>query len=301
MASNEPYWPPGWSRERLVNSTNQEVMTTLDEAEYERMFDSLKTALGPDDFAALTQEMSANHRARLARERAAAGRPLMAIDQLAPERRVPLLATLRDRCPDGPFGWVAYRTCCYGDDSTWKSFREKWDQFIDHEFEEVIHIPGVREAKARFEIRWIEDVKFAGISIDDIAAHYRGLEPTLPITGFQHGLCLVVGDSEVQSVLQSPCPTPNPIKEQLLLPYVLGVVKDAGADPATDQLRLEEHDWRTSFKIALEALVGDLIRVLFEDMRSPSELSAGLDDDEIWWAMTGRHGIFKIGVREVDG
>lgn len=117
--------------------------------------------------------------------------------------------------------------------------------------------------------------------------------------GMQPPLCLILGESEPQSILELPCPTPTPIHTQLLIPYVLGVERRAGEDLANEQLEFEEHHWQSSFRIALAALVGDLARVLLGDIRSPAELSVGVRDN-ICLSMAGRYGIFTIGVSQTD-
>lgn len=291
MASSDVYWPPGWSRERLVHASGDDI-GALDPDEWARMLDSLRAALGVDGYQELVQEMRNNEKA------ARAAQEGNFLDKFTPDQRFRLLKTLRDNCPEGPFGWVVYRACCYDDETRWTAFRKKWTQFIDSQVEPNINVPGVREAMARFEIRWIENDKFESMEPNDAAAHYRSLEPTLPM-GLRLGMCLVVGESELQSVLDLPCPTPTPIDEQPLIPYALGVLLQAGEDLANDQLQFEEHGSQTTFKVALSALIGDLAFVLLEDIMPAAEVSIGVREN-IWMNMSGRQGIFKIGASQSD-
>lgn len=294
-------YPPGWSRQRLLDASSDEI-NTISSAESERMWESIKDALGDNGLEELKKEIEGNQRVREIQANLDAGVPMQwhVWDRLPPLSYFGLARTLAKRYPEGPYGWIVYRTCCYDDDAKWEAFRRKWDQFIDSEFQQSIHLLGAKETKARFEIRWMEDEKFARLSHKEIAAHYKQWKATLPIPGMHLGLCLVVGESELQSVLESPFPIPQPIHEQLLIPYVTGVVTAATPDTAWDHFAWEEPNWGASYKIALSALVNELDTILLENMRSPLELSAGLQDDDVFLSWAGRWGRFKLGVSQGD-
>ncbi|QIW94575.1 hypothetical protein AMS68_000093 [Peltaster fructicola] len=295
MSGAQPYWPQGWSRDRLVNASGDELGTIPPE-ESDRMFDSLRAALGTEGYKALVKEISDNEEERERQEAATTGQSANFLDQFSPEDRVPLLRSLRQWCPEGPYGWVVYRSCCYDDELKWRQFRNKFDQCIDSSFEPHIDVPGIREVKERFEVRWVEEKL---LDVDSIAAHYRELEPTLP-QGLRQAMCLSIGDAELQSVLDSPIPTPNPVHEQLLIPYVLGIDMMAGENAVNDEFDAQEHGWRTSYRVAVSALTRSLLINMLDTSMSPRELSVGVSENKIWLDDSGRYGIFTMGVSQSD-
>jgi hypothetical protein len=86
------YWPDGWSKEFLLHATSADILS-LPEDEKDRMFDSLRSALGPDGFMELMTEVSRNHKARVAQEDnarvATGGEKVQSIDELR-KTQVPL-------------------------------------------------------------------------------------------------------------------------------------------------------------------------------------------------------------------
>ena len=109
--TDSAYWPPGRSRNRLVNSTSSELPDLPDD-ERNGMNDSVREVLDPEDFKALLHEMSTNYKARLAAEEesTAAGDEEQ---ELPPQLRARFLATLRRLYPNeassGNWGFVVYR------------------------------------------------------------------------------------------------------------------------------------------------------------------------------------------------
>ena len=71
MSSFDPipgaFWPEGWSKDFLLHATSTDIMS-LPEEEKDRMFDSLRSALGTSGFQELMTEASRNHKARVAKE-----------------------------------------------------------------------------------------------------------------------------------------------------------------------------------------------------------------------------------------
>ena len=199
MSGTDPitsaHWPPGWSRNRLVNSTSSDLLD-LPDSERDLMYDSLRQTLGPDGFQALLAEMSTNYKARLSAaaaddddetDAAAAdddgddGRE----EQLPPHLRAPFLATLSRLYPGGaeasmgPWGFVVYRLVASGDDDDddderqWAAFREKWDGIARERLRDYDGVPGVAEAMSHLEFKWIEERALEGASWESVARYVR--------------------------------------------------------------------------------------------------------------------------------
>ena len=162
MSGTDPidsaYWPPGWSHNRLVNSTSSELLDLPDD-ERNRMNDSLREVLDPEDFKALLNEMSTNYKARLAAEEEST----TASDdeqELPPHLRAPFLATLRRLYPNetsfGNWSFVFYRLA-YGDEQQWATFRKRWNEILSEQLRYYDGVPGVAEAMQQLEFRWIDD------------------------------------------------------------------------------------------------------------------------------------------------
>lgn len=297
----EVFWPTGWSRERLVHATGDELRTLTPE-DSDRMFNSLRTSLGTAGYKSLVEEMTKIEEARKLQDRLDRGLSANPLDDLRPEARMPVLSTLNEYLPEGPWGWVAYRTCCYNDDEKWKAFLKKFDEFFAKQIEPHIYVPEIKAAQDRFRVHWVDRPELENAGVNAIAAEYRKLIGTFPSKtmpeGLAHQICLKFGESEVQSLLGSPIPTPNPIHEQLIIPYATLVDMYAGEDPAKDEEDWEEHGHSTSFKVALSALSGDgdLFRIMLRTTRSPRELSVGFSEDNIVYLnVLGRWGRFKLG------
>lgn len=300
MSATEPFWPPGWNRQRLINATTAEL-DTLNAEQSDRMYDGLRAALGPEGYAQLVQEITDAEEEQNRQAAAQSGVSANWIDQLTPDQRVPLLRTLQQYCPEGPFGWVVYRACSYDDQGQWDAFLAKWELFVKAYFERNQDVPGVAEAAARFEIRWIQDrQQFDGANVNTIAAHYRQLQPTLP-HGLAHGMCLSIGESELRSVLDSPYPTPADVHEQLLIPFALAVNMFTGEDDDIEDGDEEAfEDYHMCFKVALTSLSNSLVDIMLDTSQSPYELSVGVDEDKVLLDSSGRFGIFSLGTPGVE-
>ncbi|KAI5360842.1 hypothetical protein Slin15195_G087580 [Septoria linicola] len=295
------YWPAGWARDRLVHASSEDIRT-LSAEDSDLMFDSLRGALGPEEHAILFDEMTQNAKARERQSRLDQGlsaNPLL--DELTPRQRLPVLATLEEYCSQGPWGWVAYRTCAFDDEVKWNVLRKRFDAFIAKQFEPHIYVPEIKAAADRFKIHWVEKPELENASVNQVAADYRSLCKTSVLPeGLAHQMCLMIGDKELQAILDSPIPTPHPVHKQLSIPYASAVDASAGEDLELDAWHWEEHRHYTSFKVALSSLTDDLFLIVMRTIRSPRELSVGLADDKVYLSHTGRFGRFVLGVSQGD-
>lgn len=162
-------WPPGWSRDRLVNASCSDILD-IPENEKDRMFDSLRKILGPEGFKALLHEMSTNYKARMAAEAGDEQEP-----ELLAHLRAPFLATLQQLYREGgmgQWGFVVYRLV-YDDEGQWAAFRNKWDEIMKDRLRSYDGVPGVAEAMQQLEFKWIEDRELEGTSFGSIARYVR--------------------------------------------------------------------------------------------------------------------------------
>lgn len=169
-ASSAVYWPPGWSRTRLVHSSSADILD-IDDDERDRMYASLRETLGTDGFDNLLAEMSANYKARLAAENNANSNNDEDDGALPPHLRAPFLAPLARLYPGGgssggeEWGFVVYRLLgdAVDDEEQWTAFRERWDRIIDDRLGNYDGVPGVLEARQRLRFRWVEERGLNGV------------------------------------------------------------------------------------------------------------------------------------------
>jgi hypothetical protein len=294
--ANDIYWPAGWSRERLVHASGQDLLA-LGDKEKDRMFDSLRSVLGTDGFQAVLAEMSRNHKARLAAEEAANPSGIPRLEDLPPEDQAPFLRLLRTHYPgEQPWGFVVFRTCCYDDDERWQLFKSHWDRVVASEFESMSYLASVSDAQRRYTIHWVEGKHLDGAGVQEVAKQYRSLlsEPGTIPEGLAHPLCLAVNKASLQSLFDSKIPTPSPLSAEKIIPFAVAIDREAGRDLQADQNDWEEHDFRTSFKVSVASMPTELFATIIGEIQTPRRMSVGLAEDKIWWAGTGKVGRFTI-------
>ncbi|KAI9654335.1 MAG: hypothetical protein M1821_006651 [Bathelium mastoideum] len=300
MAENAVYWPNGWSHDRLVNATSQDLLDLGDEQK-DRMFASLKSTLGPSGFKALLDEMSRNYKARIAAEDDAVGRTTPDIDDLPAEAQAGVWRVLSKMgLEEEEWGFVGFRTCCYGseEEERWQRARALWDVVVDGIFEEVKdaeRTSGGAGARDRWKVLWVEEEQLEGVAVEECARRYRELiaEGKVGI-GQRHSVCLVVDEECVRSLEESKIPTPKPWVRERIIPLVRVVDKSAGEDVRADEEGLAEHGWSTNFKVAVEALPTSLFETVVGEIRTTGEMSVGMTEDKVWFA-AGGHGRFALG------
>jgi hypothetical protein len=294
--ANDTYWPSGWSRERLIHATSQDL-TALGDNEKDRMFDSLRSTLGKDKFQALLAEMSLNYRARLAAERAANPSGIPSISDISPEDQAPFLRALRIHFPGAqPWGFVVFRTCCYDDEDGWQLFRSCWNSVIASTFQDMLHLEPVANAQQRFTVHWVEDPKLESADVHEVAKQYRVLlaEPGAILEGLTHSICLAINKASLQSMFEPKVPTPSPWSAENIIPFAIAVDRWAGEDREVDRIDSAEHGFSTSFKVAVATVPTCLFETIVEEIQTPREMSVGLRENKVWFSGAGRHGFFTI-------
>jgi len=285
------YWPEGWSKDFLLHATSADIMS-LPEEEKDRMFDSLRSALGPSGFLELMSEASRNHKARVAQEEAArvavGGEKIQTVDELR-RTEVPLyMKALQRYYPgDGPWGFVVFRTCCYDDGQRWSHFISKWDAVIAAMFDRESTVEGTVEVNRRFTIHWVEDPQLESATPQQVAKRYGNFFVQKE-AAMMPEMCLVVNEASLQSFFDSKIPTPTPWTSETIIPYALAV-------PLAAQDADSDHGSRPLFNVAVGSL-DTLWGVVGSNLQSPRELSAGMRDDQIWIADTGPR--FQMGVAQ---
>lgn len=293
------YWPDGWSKEFLLHATSTDILS-LPEDEKNRMFDSLRSALGTNGFKELMTEARRNHKARVAQEEvarvAAGGEKIQTMDELRKTEMPLYMKALQKHYPgDQPWGFVVFRTCCYDDDERWTQFKSKWDAMVASSFDQKSLVDGISEINHRFMIAWIEDPQLQGASLQQVIERY----PSFVAQGeavhetLMPEMCLVVNEASLQSFFDSKIPTPTPWAAETIIPYALAVPLSAQKAVFDDET--PDHGSQPSFSVAVSSL-STLWGVVASNIQSLRELSAGMRDDQIWVADTGPR--FQMGVAQ---
>lgn len=223
------YWPNGWSKDFLLHATSADILSLSDD-EKNRMFDSLRSALGTDGFMELMTEASRKHKARVAQEEAArvaaGGERIQTIDQLR-KTEVPLyMDALQQYYPgDQPWGFVVLKTCCYDDDERWSQFKSKWDAVIASSFDKKSLVDGISDVNRRFRIDWIENPQLESASLQQVTEqHCSFVAPSEAVhEALMPKTCFVVNEASLQSFFDSKITTPTPWTSETMIPYVLAV------------------------------------------------------------------------------
>ncbi|KAG9838270.1 hypothetical protein KCU98_g10261, partial [Aureobasidium melanogenum] len=291
------YWPDGWSKEFLLHATSANILS-LPEDEKNRMFDSLRSALGTNGFKELMTEASRNYKARVAQEEAArvaaGGEKIQTMDELRKTEAPLYMKALQQYYPgDTPWGFVVLKTCCYDDDERWNQFRSKWDAVIASSFNRESLVDGISDVNRRFTIKWIEDLQLDGASLQQVTEQYRSLVAQREAVGeaLMPEMCLVVNEASLQSFFDSKIPTPTSWASETIIPYVVAV--PLVTQNAVYDNENPDYGSRPSFNVAVGSL-NTLWGVIASNLQSPSELGAGMRNNQIWIADTGPR--FQIGI-----
>lgn len=223
-----------------------------------------------------------------------------------PKKMVPnwLSHLQRQRRGDGPWGFVVFRSACYdGDDDNikrWQDFTTMFQQIIEIAFARDAELDGVADAKAQFQLRWVEDPQLATADGETLRAEYARLLPSLS-SGLSQEVFLWVTPDVVASVLDAAdsdeLPTVDSKRWRPAPPYVL-VVADS-----VDLGDLEEDDperdyFKPVFKAAIEVLVDELWWVLDSQIIPLRRLTRSVkavgeegvtesqrnDLEDVWWS-----------------
>lgn len=204
-----------------------------------------------------------------------------------------------------PWGFVAMRAACYGEDkeeeARWARFKELFGRIVELPFDWAAKHTTSREAVARgravFEVRWIEDAALQGADLEALRRKYHELYPTLP-AGLKHPIFLCATPEVVDSVLQSAAasdlPTVDSRRWRRGAPYVHAVA--ASRDRGVEDEHEESAWFRDVFRVAVEVVADELWWLVDSDIRPVRRITRGVkgvgvpadvgnaDLAEIWWS-----------------
>ena len=137
------YWPPGWDFNRYSQATGLEL-SALPNDQYPKLQAGLLDVLGDDGQSHLDDYLF-----KLARQRAG----------LKPSYPDWLTYLRRFYPNDQAWGFVGIQTTCFDDAARWHAFKAKLNDVVGRAFHTDMPVSpaDVSEAKATFEIRWVED------------------------------------------------------------------------------------------------------------------------------------------------
>lgn len=172
-----------------------------------------------------------------------------------------------------------------------RSFEGAWQAIIAQKLKLEADEPGVAEARAHLQFRWIEEPSLAGASLHAIGQAYSRLLPQLE-SGLAHTGCLVIDEGSLTSVLSAKMPLPvRAIPGQpaaygrLDAPYVLALERNysAEAEKNEEDTKEDEAEFQSYFKVPLEVLVESLYPMFDIVGGVVSELAGYLRQDVLWW------------------
>ncbi|KAI0096716.1 hypothetical protein GGR51DRAFT_542853 [Nemania sp. FL0031] len=216
---------------------------------------------------------------------------------------------------DQTWGFVAVKTASYDDAERWNEFKARIRNIIEIPFERDIDsssASAVSEdasaAKAKLELRWIEDPALDGQTDPDVLRdRYSRIRPSLP-SGRSQNVFLVASKDVVASVLDDAndqktgeaAPSTNSPRWRSKAPYILAVSADA--DPGLEEGH-EEREWfKPVFRVAIEVLVDEFWHLLDLNIMPLRRITRSIkgtdlggqvlatgDDDgdleDLWWSM----------------
>ncbi|CAI7622214.1 unnamed protein product [Penicillium glandicola] len=296
------FYPEGWTYERLLDATSEELLTLPDTQRF-ALFDGLKALHGEDGYREILQEMDRRCRARIEATES---------EETKQQRRellAPFVQSLdlvfRFQCGDnkdwGKWGFVVFRTTPYGGehDTQWAEFRKRWDAVIEDGL--APHrgsMPKVDRAIDLIEFQWVEQPELEGADATDVAKRYN--EMVLP-HGLSNSACLMVTPASMESVLSSPLPSSAPRRERRRIPFVVAVssglsVAHLQAFIGLDEEGLDEEDvagadFKGYLNVAVENILDEfhpLTALQYQDLHELMPESAHENDI---WCSGGRFGI----------
>lgn len=258
------YWPPEWNFSRYTNATGLELRSLPDD-QYPKLQAGLLDVFGEDGLDDLNDYLH-----KLARQRA--GNPASYPDWLR---------HLRQFHDNQTWGFFGLQTTCFDDQDRWVEFKAKLNDVVWASSQTATDTitSDLAEAKAKFEIQWVEDPAMAlsqdgqGPSLDSLRKRFKQViteEHRLPDAVFKD-IFLVASEDAITSVLDTSVPAiirfhdpdtsestkanrrgPDGVIDP---PYVLAVAADEPRPLDEDN---DGHGWfKPVFKVAAELLVTD--------------------------------------------
>ncbi|KAI1369915.1 hypothetical protein F5Y08DRAFT_5287 [Xylaria arbuscula] len=291
-------WPQGWSFAKFRTATHEDV-AALPVDELAKMQAGLREVLGEDGIGRLAQRIfqEQQQQKRLAEaesaDEAERDSSLLLRQQSAPN----WLKHWSRRRKGQIWGFVGFRAT---DQSRWREFEDELHGIVYLQLDRARGFRDFEDAKAMFEIRWIEDDE-AVADADALRERYAKLRPEMP-SGIAQHICLCATPGAVHSTLATDAanrPTAGSNWWRADAPYLVAVA--SYSDPGLEEGH-EERDWfKPVFKVAIETLVEELWWLLDSDMTSLRRITRltgaceemgeqakthGDDLDDMWWTMS---------------
>ncbi|KAI8185156.1 hypothetical protein K4K51_011943 [Colletotrichum sp. SAR 10_75] len=295
--ASSSYWPPGWNYDRYRHATHADI-AELPEEELLKMQAGLRDVLGEDGVERLAMHVYEEQQRQSGAD----------AKESVPEYFPPnWLKHWSERHKGQTWGVVAFRTAGDDDAERWDAFTKEVDSIIGIPFQRAIeecNVPeksmgSIKEARSKFEIRWIEDAALASESADELRARFDNLKSDLP-AGVTDKVFLVASDEAVTSVLdleEAERPTTKSKWWRPSAPFLLVVAVDP--DPGLEEGH-EEREWfKPIFKVAAEVMVEELLWLLDSDIMplrritrnvkglasiTGNEVVGDRESDDLWWS-----------------
>lgn len=312
--ASSSYWPEGWNWARF--SDPDADFFALSEEDRERMRQGLQEVLGDDGMRNLDVHLRIKARQReleKLRQQGAPPPPYRAPDFLKRWRTRP------GRGGGGPWGFFAFRTALYDDETGWTEFKRRVGSILQVPFDRVVdqhdghEYEDVAEGRKAFELHWVEDRELDGASAETLRERYVELKKqgTFPTTDYDMFLC--ASPEAIESVLSldpANLPTINSSFWRDDAPFLLTVLEETEVNPHGDEEgdydpddQSNERNWYKSvFKVPVE-IVPDSLWELAESAYVPparltravkgsTELGGTMPHNfmvdgltELWWGM----------------
>jgi hypothetical protein len=297
--ASSSYWPLGWNFEKLSRATAEDH-ASLSKGELEKMQAGLREVLGESGVGALAMHLFREEQKR-AKKTGITAEPTSA-DPIKPALAPGWLRDWRRRHHGQKWGFVAFRTAFYDDEEGWEGYKRRLEGIVSIAFdrEEGKGLEDWAEAKANFELRWVENPELAGANTTALREIYEELERDLP-AGLSHPIFLCASQEAVDSVTsldQETLPDSNSVPWRPTAPFLFAV--STNPDPGLEEGH-EENEWfKPVFKVAVETMVDELwpliesgampLRRITRHVKGSTELGAqetvnGEELESIWWTM----------------
>ncbi|KAI0385897.1 hypothetical protein F5Y04DRAFT_245003, partial [Hypomontagnella monticulosa] len=280
------YFPAGWNRERLLTASMADLRT-LSADEFDKMRTGMIDKMGAEAFqhwVSLLPSSASTANMDSPQTRTGPEKENGAIPQ---SPAVPdFVRTVQERYATGIWGFVMFRSAGYDmSQEAWEEQRKRVEEAIRAPFEQYRDVDGVKDARERFHLEWVQDRAFEG-DVELVARRY-GVD--LGQDAFPEGLrhpsfCLNVTPQALGSL--EKC-------EQFggdLQPFIQ-IVSPISTDEEyeeNERLLAEEQDelYPMRFNVALGSLLDGLFAIMGRQSLSLGELGGHLRDSDVWTSIT---------------
>ncbi|KAF7169292.1 hypothetical protein CNMCM5623_002088 [Aspergillus felis] len=280
------FYPPGWDYERVMDCRDGDF-ETLTEEQRITLINGLKEAglYQAYEDRVIERVMDSMEAERLAEE------ATKTEEQKLADREIyaPYIDTLKNVFKFEPewseWGFVVFRATAYGPEheAKWAEFRRCWDQIIEEEHADRrgFH-PKSDRAIELLRFRWVEDPSLDGASPVEVSRRFDEMWRDLP-TGLTTTACLMVTPEALESVLNSPLPSPAPPK----YPFVVAVSRVAHyprpeLTPEEESEDVSGQDFKGYFNVAIKSLLNHFYPIVALDIMDLPQLAARMKDICFW-------------------